>query len=80
MKIGYARVSTVGQDLATQEKMLKDSGCKKVFVEKITGASTSHREKLLEAIEFMDAGDTLVVTKIDRLARSIIDLNNLVQN
>ncbi|RKL64970.1 resolvase [Salipaludibacillus neizhouensis] len=80
MKIGYARVSTVGQDLATQEEMLKKAGCKKVFVEKITGASKIHREKLLEAIEFMDAGDTLVVTKIDRLARSIIDLNNLVQD
>lgn len=79
MKIGYARVSTVGQDLATQEEILKDVGCKKVFVEKITGTSTAHREKLLEAIDFMDAGDTLVVTKIDRLARSIIDLNNLVQ-
>ncbi|MGJ9385975.1 recombinase family protein [Salipaludibacillus sp. CF4.18] len=49
--------------------MLKEFGCKKVFVEKITGTSTAHREKFLEAIEFMDAGDTLVVTKIDRIAR-----------
>jgi len=62
LKIGYARVSTVGQDLATQEAMLKKVGCKKVFVEK---KSKVHREKLLEAIEFMNAGDTLVVTKID---------------
>lgn len=79
LKIGYARVSTVSQDLALQEEFLKNEGCKKIFVEKISGTSIAKREKLREAIEFMDSGDTLVVTKIDRLARSIIDLNNLVQ-
>ncbi|MDG5789769.1 recombinase family protein [Evansella sp. AB-P1] len=79
MKIGYARVSTVGQDLATQRELLTEAGCRKIFVEKVTGTNTVKREQLAEAIDFMDEGDTLVVTKIDRLARSIIDLNNIVQ-
>lgn len=79
MKIGYARVSTVGQDLATQRELLTEAGCRKIFVEKVTGTNTVKREQLAEAIEFVDEGDTLVVTKIDRLARSIIDLNNIVQ-
>lgn len=79
MRIGYARVSTVGQDLATQEEILKEAGCEKLFIEKVTGTSTDKRRQLKEAIEFAREGDILVVTKIDRLARSIIDLNKLVK-
>lgn len=79
--IGYARVSTVGQDngLDTQKKLLSESGCRRIFFEKVTGTSTTKRNELKEATKFVENGDTLVVTKIDRLARSIIDLNNIVQ-
>lgn len=78
--IGYARVSTVGQNngLETQKQLLSEAGCKRIFFEKVTGTSTTKRHELKEAIEFLDEGDKLVVTKIDRLARSIIDLNNTV--
>jgi len=77
--IGYARVSTAGQDLATQQEMLEKEGCEYIFVEKVTGTSTDQREKLKESLRYARFGDTLVVTKIDRLARSIIDLHKLVQ-
>src|SRR5947207_15782933 len=79
MKIGYARVSTTGQDLDTQRDILTKEGCEKIFEEKVTGTSTKKRERLHEAIEFAREGDTLIVTKIDRLARSISDLNKIVQ-
>lgn len=78
MLIGYARVSTVGQDYETQKEILENAGCKKIFVEKVTGTSTAPRKELQRAIEHVRKGDTLVITKIDRLARSIIDLNNIV--
>lgn len=78
MKIGYARVSTIGQSLESQIEELKKAGCEKIFQEKVTGKNTTNRDQLKEAIEFCREGDELVVTKIDRLARSIIDLNNIV--
>lgn len=79
--IGYARVSTVEQEngLETQKQLLNEASCKKIFFEKVTGISTTKRNELKEAMEFLDIGETLVVTKIDRLARSIIDLNNIVK-
>ncbi|MEH6956769.1 recombinase family protein [Neobacillus drentensis] len=79
--IGYARVSTVGQEngLETQKHLLEEAGCKRIFFEKVTGTSTTKRNELKEAIQFLDKGDTLIVTKIDRLARSIIDLNKIVK-
>ncbi|WP_367949317.1 recombinase family protein [Bacillus sp. FJAT-29790] len=55
-----------------------EAGCKRIFFEKVTGTSTTKRNELKAAIQFLVKGDTLVVTKIDRLARSIIDLNNIV--
>ncbi|WP_345242475.1 recombinase family protein [Pontibacillus salipaludis] len=78
MKIGYARVSTVGQDLESQEALLKAEGCEKVYVEKVTGTSTAPRKALADMIENVRPGDTVYVVKIDRLARSIIDLNKIV--
>ena len=78
MKIGYARVSTVGQEYEAQRQTLESEGCEKIFVEKVTGTSTAHRKELRNMIEFARQGDTVVVTKIDRLARSIIDLNGIV--
>jgi len=78
MKVGYARVSTVDQDLTIQKELLKEEGCKKIFVEKVSGTSTAPRTELKKAIDYVREGDTLVITKIDRLARSIIDLNKIV--
>src|SRR5690625_516398 len=79
MYIGYARVSTAGQKLETQKELLKKEGCKKIFVEKVTGTSTAPRKKLNKLIDYARPGDTIKVTKIDRLARSIIDLHNIVK-
>lgn len=78
MLIGYARVSTTGQDYETQKELLEREGCTKIFVEKVTGTSTAQRKALKEMLEHVREGDTVTVTKIDRLARSIIDLNKIV--
>lgn len=80
MKIGYARVSTLSQKLESQKEQLENAGCEKLFVEKITGTSTDQRKVLKDALEFVREGDVLVVTKIDRLARSVKDLHNIVSD
>src|SRR5215813_6265944 len=74
---GYARVSTNGQDLTSQEHELLAAGCAKVFKEKVSGAKTDRAElaKLLGRIE---SGDVLVITRLDRLARSTRDLLNVI--
>jgi len=79
MKIGYARVSTISQDLETQQELLKAAGCTKLFIEKVSGTSTVQRSELKAMKEQIREGDLLIVTKIDRLARSIIDLNKIVK-
>lgn len=78
MRIGYARVSTVGQELEAQEVALREAGCERLYVEKVTGTSTAPRTQLAVMLDQVREGDTVVVTKIDRLARSIIDLNKIV--
>lgn len=80
MKIGYARVSTTGQDLEAQEVALQEAGCKRIYTEKVTGTSTAPRTQLAEMLDQVRDGDVVVVTKIDRLARSIIDLNKIVSS
>ena len=77
---GYARVSTTGQDLTVQEEALKGAGCEVIRNEKVSGASREGRKELDTLLEFLREGDTLVVTRIDRLARSIRDLQNLVHD
>lgn len=79
-KYGYARTSKVGQDngLETQKQLLIATGCQYIYHEQESGKSTEKRSELKKAITALQAGDTLVVTKIDRLARSISDLNNIV--
>jgi DNA invertase Pin-like site-specific DNA recombinase len=72
---GYARVSTNGQDLAAQEAELLAAGCSKVFKEKVSGAKTN-RAELAKIIRTLQPGDVLVVTRLDRLARSTRDLLN----
>src|SRR6188472_357105 len=74
---GYARVSTRDQDLAAQDAELMAAGCAKVFKEKISGAKTD-RPELAKAIRRLDPGDVLVVTRLDRLARSTRDLLNVI--
>jgi DNA invertase Pin-like site-specific DNA recombinase len=77
--IGYARVSSTDQDLTVQLKALKEAGCTIVRSEKATGTSTKGRTELAAILEFIRVGDELVVTRIDRLARSIGDLQDIVR-
>ena len=74
---GYARVSTRDQDLAAQDAELRAAGCAKVFREKASGARTD-RPELAKVIRRLDAGDVLVATRLDRLARSTRDLLNVL--
>ncbi|MGQ0453314.1 recombinase family protein, partial [Bacillus sp. SS-TM] len=76
--VGYARVSTRDQDLGLQIEKLESFGCKKIFMEKQSGAK-SDREELKKALEYLRPGDKLVVYKIDRLARSTFDLQKIVK-
>jgi DNA invertase Pin-like site-specific DNA recombinase len=80
MLYGYARVSTLDQDLSIQLDALTAAGCTVVRSEKVTGASTDGREELATLLQFLRDGDTLVVTRIDRLARSLRDLQNIVHD
>src|SRR5262249_61026425 len=74
---GYARVSTNGQDLAAQEDELMAAGATKVFKEKVSGAKTD-RAELAKLIRRLKPGDVLVVTRLDRLARSTRHLLNIL--
>ncbi|WP_298282713.1 recombinase family protein [Acidocella sp.] len=75
---GYARVSTTDQNLAVQLAALKAAGCEIVRSEKASGTSMKARTELTTLLEFLRPGDTLVVTRIDRLARSMHDLQIIV--
>jgi DNA invertase Pin-like site-specific DNA recombinase len=74
---GYARVSTDGQTLAVQDAQLRAAGVAKTYSEKISGA-TSDRPELAKLLKRLDEGDVLVVTRLDRLARSTRDLLNIL--
>ena len=78
MLIGYARVSTQDQNPELQLDALKADGCEKVFVEKASGAQRD-RPELQAALDYMRSGDTLVVWKLDRLARSLKQLIETVE-
>lgn len=75
---GYARVSTTDQDLGIQEEALRRAGCSVIRAEKVSGTSLDGRTELQTLLAFLRPGDTLIVTRIDRLARSLRDLQNLV--
>jgi DNA invertase Pin-like site-specific DNA recombinase len=77
--IGYARVSSAGQSLEVQLDQLKAAGCEKVFAEKRSGTTTDGREQLGLALGYVREGDVLVVTRLDRLARSIGDLDQITK-
>lgn len=76
MQIGYARTSTLDQKagLEAQERELEAAGCEKTFVEQVSSVDVKARERLAEALDYIREGDTLVVTKLDRLARSVAHL------
>lgn len=76
--IGYARVSSSSQSLDIQLDQLREAGCDKLFSEKRSGTTTRGRHALEEALDYAREGDTLVVTRLDRLARSAADLHTLV--
>src|SRR5215467_6174568 len=76
---GYARVSTDGQSLASQDAELRAAGCVKVYAEKISGAR-SNRPELAKVLKRLDPGDVLIVTRLDRLARSTRDLLNILDD
>ena len=80
MRIGYARVSTTDQNSQLQVEALTAAGCDKVFEEQASAAAGQTREQLDAALEFVRGGDTLVITLIDRLARSLRDLQNIVHD
>jgi DNA invertase Pin-like site-specific DNA recombinase len=77
--IGYARVSTTDQNLEIQIAALKAAGCDVIRSEKRSGTSTTGRTELQTVLDFLRKGDVLVVTRIDRLARSIGDLQDIVR-
>lgn len=79
MLVGYGRVSSSGQSLDIQLEALTQAGCEKVFAEKVSGRSTKDREQLAQALDFVREGDTLVVTRLDRLARSVGDLHRIIE-
>lgn len=75
---GYARVSTKDQDTAIQEEALRRAGCAIVRVEKATGTSREGRAELDTLLAFLRPGDVLMITRVDRLARSVRDLQDIV--
>ena len=76
--IGYARVSTQGQDLAQQRAKLSDIGCLRIFEEKVSGAKRD-RPELGRLLDHLRAGDVVTVTRLDRLARSTSDLLHIAE-
>jgi DNA invertase Pin-like site-specific DNA recombinase len=78
MKIGYARVSTSEQDLSGQLAALKEAGCEQVYSEKKSGAN-GNRDALQRMLQEVQPGDIVVVTRLDRLARSVRDLLNILE-
>jgi DNA invertase Pin-like site-specific DNA recombinase len=80
MFVGYARVSTQDQDTALQLDALFKAGCEKVFEEKASGASRRGRAELARCLASLSKGDVLVVYKIDRIARSLFDLLDILRH
>jgi DNA invertase Pin-like site-specific DNA recombinase len=78
MKYGYARVSSKTQDYAAQVDALKVAGCERIFSEKRSGKSAKDRPEFNKLMKVLLPGDTVVVTKLDRLARSSRDLHNIL--
>ena len=79
MKVSYIRVSSTSQSLEVQRDAVKAVGVQKIFEEKVSATSTQGRDKLRECLDFVREGDELVITRIDRLARSVLDLQLIIK-
>ena len=79
MKVGYARVSSNGQNLNSQIEALEKAGCEKIFKEKKSGTQSVNREELQNALDFVRNGDTLIVTRLDRCSRNVKDLHQIIE-
>ncbi len=79
MKVAYIRVSSSSQSLDVQREAVQKENVDKIFEEKVSGTSTQGRDKLKEMLEFVREGDTCYITRTDRLARSILDLQLIVK-
>lgn len=82
-KIGYARVSSTGQNLARQEDLLRHAGAEKIFMEKQSGAEIKNRPELLNLLDYIREKDIVIVTELDRLGRNTKNLDyiiNTIQN
>ncbi|NTE88779.1 recombinase family protein [Agrobacterium rubi] len=79
-RIGYARVSTIDQDLQVQLDRLRSEGCEIIRSEKVSGGSRDGRTELATVIEFLREGDELIVTRLDRLGRDTRDVLNIVHD
>ena len=77
---GYARVSTSDQDFTIQQEALAAYGCDIIRVENVSGTKTTNRDELNTLLDFVREDDELVVTRIDRLARSVYDLQKIVRH
>jgi DNA invertase Pin-like site-specific DNA recombinase len=80
MRIGYARVSTVDQNLDLQRDALQRAGCVQVYEDKASGRAMKNRTELANALRALRKGDTLIVWRLDRLGRSLVDLVNIVRD
>lgn len=81
MNVGYARTSTLDQvaSIEAQQRDLLEAGCKKIFLEQVSSVDVVNRDQLTLALDFLREGDTLIVTKLDRLARSVAHMHDLLQ-
>jgi len=79
MRVGYARVSSTGQNLEAQVELLKRAGCEKIFQEKKSGTKRADRIELENALEFVREGDTFLVTRLDRCSRNTLDLYKILE-
>lgn len=77
--VGYARVSSSGQSLDVQQDKLRIFGCTRIFAEKRSGRQADSRPELQACLQFLRDGDTLVITKLDRMARSVLDLAKIAE-
>jgi len=81
MKIGFMRVSTKHQNWGAQKDFLEEYGCEKIFCEKVSGdTDTNQRVELQKCLEFAREGDEIVITKLDRLARSVLHLTKIASD
>lgn len=78
--VGYGRVSSVGQSLDIQLDKLNAAGCTRIFSEKRSGKQADTRPKLQACLQFLRDGDTLVISRLDRMARSVLDLAKIAES